>query len=773
MALEPEEIDALACLLWLSKVYSPSLPLTLSLPTVAGSVDPVEDVSTALGVLIENEVDVDSIRHFQSEDFEELKLSIHIQREGLKRYTAGYTEGQRELLDLIEFLCAAKVSNLLQCIRQCVEDEMDVETFVHFTTADFEESGVQLGDRLKIWAELKARGLATGASAAEQTGTVVPASASDPASGPVSAALSVSSPVTPVRDRDALSPKRELEREGAEQHRGLARMVDQSAAPNAAVDGGREKQKSERSVGTIQWYDETKRFGFVKPDLHEKDVFIHKADVALLPPHLDRSKLKGTRVTFEIKSRDGREVAVNLTVADESQRGRSTQSNRATHREVVASGQSPGSPNRETEGHRGIPVVQRNIVTEIQRTRERDGQMQRDNWTSATDSPAVSLLWHGVGASCTCPLSGNPLVDPVIAPDGVTYERASIEAWLEGNTHSPADRSVAVAKSDLIPNVSMLRLIASTAEALDGMKREIEAKEAQLRNQRDGERQRQAESEQHFLSQQLAISESQKLKEVEREQQFQAALQQNATLAAAVARQADTERQTGEELLGAQRTIADLQARLATVTAAMLAQTREQKETDRQTESQSQVQVQVQAHREADSEATIAPAGLRRVHPATQQLVSSLDGLLVEASAAQVARAAALVRAELQGNSTQQVGNAATAIDTAADSARLASRAARKAEYLDSMTVALQLNADVEVYSHKYAKWLQGKVVSLSGTEAKVEYCGRTKRVNISDYGSLRLAREWVHATGHSVPDMSDGLVLGEGEGILRHIVES
>ena len=750
MALEPDEIDSLACLLWLSKIYSPSLPLTLSLPAVAGSVDPVEDVSTALGILIENEVDVDSIRHFQAEDFEELKLSIHIQIEGLPRYTARYTEGQRELLDLIEFLCSAKVCNLLQCIRQCVEDEMDVETFVHFTDADFEESGVQLGNRLKIRAELSARGLATGAatgaSASEQTGTAVPGSAS------ASDSVSVSSPVTPVRDREALSLERNCETGGAEEHRSLERMVDQSAALIAAVEGDREKETSERSAGTILWYDETKRFGFVKPDLHPKDVFIHKADVALLPLHLDRSKLKDVRVTFEIKSRDGREVAVNIKVAEKAQRGREN--------------------GRETESLRGLPVVQRNTITEIQRERQSNRsnrELQRDSGTSATDSPAVSLLWHGVGSSCTCPLSGNPLVDPVVAPDGVTYERASIEEWLEWNTHSPADRSVAATTADLIPNVSMLRLMAGTAEALDGMKREIEATEAQLRTQRDGERQRQAEAEQQFLTQLLTVSESQKQREMEREQQFQAALQQNATLAAVAARQAATVKRTEEELLGAQRTIADLQARLAKVTEAMLAQTREQRQTDRQTEAQLQSQVQTQ--REAGNEATDAPSGLRRVHPATQQLVSSLDGLLAEASAAQVQRAAALVRAELQSNITQQVGDAVTARDSEADSTRHASRAARKTEYLESMRIALQLNADVEVYSHKYSKWLQGKVVSLSGTEAKVEYCGRTKRVHISDYESLRLAREWVHATGHSVPDMSGGLVLGEGEGILRHIV--
>ena len=29
-----------------------------------------------------------------------------------------------------------------------------------------------------------------------------------------------------------------------------------------------------------------------------------------------------------------------------------------------------------------------------------------------------------------CPISHEPMVDPVIASDGVTYERACIEAWL-------------------------------------------------------------------------------------------------------------------------------------------------------------------------------------------------------------------------------------------------------------------------------------------------------------------------------------------------------
>ncbi|MDE0852530.1 cold-shock protein [Yoonia sp.] len=66
--------------------------------------------------------------------------------------------------------------------------------------------------------------------------------------------------------------------------------------------------------GTVKWFNTTKGFGFIAPDGGSKDVFVHISAV-------ERSGLTGLRddqkVNFDIEDgRDGRESAINLTVAD-------------------------------------------------------------------------------------------------------------------------------------------------------------------------------------------------------------------------------------------------------------------------------------------------------------------------------------------------------------------------------------------------------------------------------------------------------------------------
>lgn len=54
-----------------------------------------------------------------------------------------------------------------------------------------------------------------------------------------------------------------------------------------------------------------------------------------------------------------------------------------------------------------------------------------------------------------CPITQAEMVDPVICADGITYERAAIEAWLaRGNTTSPMTRQN-LAHTTLIPNLAL------------------------------------------------------------------------------------------------------------------------------------------------------------------------------------------------------------------------------------------------------------------------------------------------------------------------------
>lgn len=59
-----------------------------------------------------------------------------------------------------------------------------------------------------------------------------------------------------------------------------------------------------------------------------------------------------------------------------------------------------------------------------------------------------------------CPIGRELMTDPVIGPDGVTYERANIERWLATNSTSPMTRDPMPAGS-LIPNMALKHTIAS------------------------------------------------------------------------------------------------------------------------------------------------------------------------------------------------------------------------------------------------------------------------------------------------------------------------
>ncbi len=64
-------------------------------------------------------------------------------------------------------------------------------------------------------------------------------------------------------------------------------------------------------TGTVKWYNETKGYGFIKPDNGGKDVFVHATA-------LERAGLRGLRegqkIGYELQTdqRTGKTSAVNL-----------------------------------------------------------------------------------------------------------------------------------------------------------------------------------------------------------------------------------------------------------------------------------------------------------------------------------------------------------------------------------------------------------------------------------------------------------------------------
>ncbi len=63
-------------------------------------------------------------------------------------------------------------------------------------------------------------------------------------------------------------------------------------------------------TGTVKWFDATKGYGFIAPDLGGKDVFVH---VSALPRGGPDGLCEGDRVEFEIVTgRDGKMRAENI-----------------------------------------------------------------------------------------------------------------------------------------------------------------------------------------------------------------------------------------------------------------------------------------------------------------------------------------------------------------------------------------------------------------------------------------------------------------------------
>lgn len=69
----------------------------------------------------------------------------------------------------------------------------------------------------------------------------------------------------------------------------------------------------QKENGVVKWYDEEKKYGFIRSDTGNKEYFVHSSDVQ----NLGRSLEKGERVEFEIAETGRGPKATNVRPLEE------------------------------------------------------------------------------------------------------------------------------------------------------------------------------------------------------------------------------------------------------------------------------------------------------------------------------------------------------------------------------------------------------------------------------------------------------------------------
>ena len=61
-------------------------------------------------------------------------------------------------------------------------------------------------------------------------------------------------------------------------------------------------------------------------------------------------------------------------------------------------------------------------------------------------------------SSLICPITHDTIKDPVICPDGHTYEREALEKWVRQSGKSPVNPSLSVSLDQIFPNYAIASL---------------------------------------------------------------------------------------------------------------------------------------------------------------------------------------------------------------------------------------------------------------------------------------------------------------------------
>lgn len=98
------------------------------------------------------------------------------------------------------------------------------------------------------------------------------------------------------------------------------------------------------------------------------------------------------------------------------------------------------------------------LIGVIERREQLIRQLEKQLYEMRMEKLSLLAKMQEIPRQFICPISLDVMVDPVVAADGHTYERAAIEAWLETHNTSPMTREP-LAHKNVVPNVALRTMI--------------------------------------------------------------------------------------------------------------------------------------------------------------------------------------------------------------------------------------------------------------------------------------------------------------------------
>ena len=121
---------------------------------------------------------------------------------------------------------------------------------------------------------------------------------------------------------------------------------------------------------------------------------------------------------------------------------------------------SSSSPSRRRSDVRNSPQRAVSLNAHTASRGARDGLVATSRIVGSRALYSTDKYQSKVEHFCfVCPLTNEIFVDPVVASDGVTYERWAIEKWMTKHAQSPVVAAT-LTTTDVVPNATVRRLVA-------------------------------------------------------------------------------------------------------------------------------------------------------------------------------------------------------------------------------------------------------------------------------------------------------------------------